>query len=115
MWEIYCIIYLKYFNNTSYKKHELYNKLYLCCFYLFYEINVKNIEKGLFEWVGPVGIYLFFRNWSYKVRVLSPFFVNITLLIIFLNIIFLLYFVILYNLFFIKNIYFILLLYYIIK
>lgn len=40
----------------------IYNKLYLYCFYLFYEINVKNIEKGLFEWVGPVGIYLFFRN-----------------------------------------------------
>lgn len=104
----------EFFFNAGFFNY-IYNKLYLYCFYLFYEINVKNIEKGLFEWVGPVGIYLFFRNWSYKVRVLSPFFVNITLLIIFLNIIFLLYFVILYNLFFIKNIYFILLLYYIIK
>ena len=93
----------------------IYNKIYLYFFYLFYEINVKSIEKGLFEWFGPIGFYLFFRNLSYKVRLLSPFFINITLLIIFLNIIFLLYFVILYNIFLIKNIYFILLIYFVIK
>lgn len=93
----------------------IYNKIYLYCFYLFYEINVKNIEKGIFEWFGPVGIYLFFRNLSYRVRLLSPFFINITLLIIFLNIIFLLYFILLYNIYLIKNIYIILLIYYIIK
>ncbi len=93
----------------------IYNKIYLYFFYLFYEINVKNIEKGLFEWVGPVGFYLFFRNISYKVRLLSPYFINITLLIIFLNIIFLLYFVILYHIILIQNIYLILLFYYIIK
>ncbi len=93
----------------------IYNKIYLYCFYLFYEINVKNIEKGIFEWFGPVGIYLFFRNLSYRVRLLSPFFINITLLIIFLNVIFLLYFVLLYNLYIIKNIYIILLIYYLIK
>lgn len=93
----------------------IYNKIYLYFFYLFYEINVKSIEKGIFEWFGPVGIYLFFRNLSYKVRLLSPFFINITLLIIFLNIIFLLYFILLYNIFIIKNIYIILLIYYIIK
>ena len=93
----------------------IYNKIYLYFFYLFYEINVKNIEKGIFEWFGPVGIYLFFRNLSYKVRLLSPFFINITLLIIFLNIIFLLYFILLYNVYIIKNIYIVLLVYYIIK
>lgn len=93
----------------------IYNKIYLYFFYLFYEINVKNIEKGIFEWFGPVGIYLFFRNLSYKVRLLSPFFINITLLIIFLNIIFVLYFILLYNVYIIKNIYIILLAYYIIK
>ena len=93
----------------------IYNKIYLYFFYLFYEINVKSIEKGIFEWFGPVGIYLFFRSLSYKVRLLSPFFINITLLIIFLNIIFLLYFVLLYNIYWIKNIYIILLIYYIIK
>lgn len=93
----------------------IYNKIYLYFFYLFYEINVKSIEKGIFEWFGPVGIYLFFRNLSYKARLLSPFFINITLLIIFLNIIFILYFIILYNIYIIKNIYIILLIYYIIK
>jgi len=93
----------------------IYNKIYLYFFYLFYEINVKNIEKGILEWFGPVGIYLFFRNLSYKVRLLSPFFINITLLIIFLNIIFLLYFILLYNVYIIKNIYIVLLVYYMMK
>jgi NADH-ubiquinone oxidoreductase chain 5 len=93
----------------------IYNKIYLYFFYLFYEINIKNIEKGLFEWFGPVGLYLFFRNISYKVRKLSPYLINITLLIIFLNIIFLLYFIMVYNIFLIDNIYVILLIYYIIK
>jgi NADH-ubiquinone oxidoreductase chain 5 len=93
----------------------IYNKIYLYFFYLFYEINIKNIEKGLFEWCGPVGLYLFFRNISYKVRKLSPYLINITLLIIFLNLIFLLYFIIVYNIFLIDNIYVILLIYYIIK
>lgn len=27
----------------------LYNKIYICLFYLFYEINIKYVEKGLFE------------------------------------------------------------------
>ena len=93
----------------------IYNKIYLYFFILFYEINVKNIEKGLFEWFGPVGFYLFFRKISYNVRLLSPYFINITLLIIFLNIIFLLYFILLYNIYIVKNIYIILLIYYIIK
>ena len=93
----------------------IYNKIYLYFFYLFYEINIKNIEKGLFEWCGPVGLYLFFRNISYKVRKLSPYLINITLLIIFLNLIFILYFIIVYNIFLIDNIYVILLIYYIIK
>lgn len=93
----------------------IYNKIYLYFFILFYEINVKNIEKGLFEWFGPVGFYLFFRKISYNVRLLSPYLINITLLIIFLNIIFLLYFILLYNIYIVKNIYIILLIYYIIK
>lgn len=104
----------EFFFNAGFFNY-IYNKIYLYFFYLFYKINVKYIEKGLFEWIGPVGFYLFFRNQSYKVRLLSPYFINITLLIIFLNIIFILYFIILYNMFIIKNIYIILLIFYIMK
>jgi NADH:ubiquinone oxidoreductase subunit 5 (subunit L)/multisubunit Na+/H+ antiporter MnhA subunit len=104
----------EFFFNAGFFNY-LYNKIYLYFFSLFYEINIKYIEKGLFEWLGPVGIYLFFRNLSYKTRALSPYFINITLLILFLNIIFILYFIILYNIFIIENIYLILLIYYIIK
>jgi NADH-ubiquinone oxidoreductase chain 5 len=93
----------------------LYNKLYLYFLHLFYKINVKNIEKGFFELIGPIGLYLLFRNISYRVRILSPYSINITLLIIYFNIIIILYIILLYNILLIKNIYFLLIIYYIIK
>jgi NADH-quinone oxidoreductase subunit L len=92
-----------------------YNKLYVFLFYYFYKINVKYIEKGFFEILGPVGLYLFFRDLSYKARFISPFFVNISLFLIYFNIILILYFLILSNMFFINNIYFLLFIYYLIS
>lgn len=35
-----------------------YNKVFIYFLNLFYNINVKNIEKGFFELFGPVGLYL---------------------------------------------------------
>jgi NADH-ubiquinone oxidoreductase chain 5 len=91
-----------------------YNKLYVLLFSYFYKINVKYIEKGFFEIFGPIGLYLFFRNLSYKARYISPYFVNISLFLIYFNLILILYFIILSNIFLIKNIYFVLFIYYLI-
>jgi NADH:ubiquinone oxidoreductase subunit 5 (subunit L)/multisubunit Na+/H+ antiporter MnhA subunit len=113
MWIFKKRLYEFFFNAGLF--NTIYNTVYLYFLHLFYEINVKNIEKGFFEWVGPVGLYLFFRNLSYKSRNLSPFFINITLLLIFLNIIYILYFIILNNIIIVQNIYFVLLLYYLIQ
>src|SRR5437868_6485038 len=85
-----------------------YNRIYLYFFNLFYKINVKYIEKGFFEIFGPIGLYLFFRDLSYKARFISPYFVNISLFLIYFNLILILYFIIL------KNIYFLLFFYYLI-
>jgi NADH-ubiquinone oxidoreductase chain 5 len=91
-----------------------YNRIYVYSFNFFYKINVKYIEKGFFEILGPVGIYLFFRDLSYKSRFISPYFVNISLFLIYFNIILILYFIVLSNLLIIKNIYFLLFIYYLV-
>jgi len=93
----------------------IYNFIYIFVLNIFYKINVKQIEKGFFEIFGPVGFYLFFRNISYKVRLLSPYYINIILLLIYLNLMIIIYFLLLYNIIVIKNIYLLLLLYYIIS
>ena len=104
----------EFFFNAGYF-NIIYNKFYLYFLHLCYSINVKNIEKGILEWIGPIGIYLFFRKISYTVRLCSPYLLNIALLIILLNIIWVLYCIIFNNILFINNIYYILLIYYIIK
>jgi hypothetical protein len=93
----------------------IYNSIYIIALQILYKINVKQIEKGFFEVFGPVGFYLFFRKLSYKARLLSPYYINIILLLVYLNLIIIIYFLLLYNIIVIKNIYFLLLLYYIIS
>lgn len=105
-------IYTNYYNAGFF--NFFYNKLFIYFLNMFYNINVKKIEKGFFELYGPIGLYLWFRNLSYKVRLLSPYFVNASLLIIYLNIILLLYYILIFNIFFIKAIYFLIFIYYII-
>jgi NADH-ubiquinone oxidoreductase chain 5 len=92
----------------------IYNSIYIFALRLFYNINVKQIEKGFFEVFGPVGFYLFFRKLSYKARLLSPYYINIILLLLYLNLIIIIYFLLLYNIIIIKNIYLLLFLYYIV-
>jgi len=74
-----------------------YNKIYLYFLYYFYKFNVKVIEKGFFEFYGPVGFYLFFRDLSYKLRFLSSFHISVILLLLYINIITISYFVIMLN------------------
>jgi NADH-ubiquinone oxidoreductase chain 5 len=78
-------LYINYYNAGFF--NFFYNKIFIYFLNIFYKVNVKKIEKGFFELYGPVGLYLWFRNLSYKIRILSPFFVNISLLLIYLNII----------------------------
>jgi NADH-quinone oxidoreductase subunit L len=91
-----------------------YDKIFIYVFSLFYSINVKKVEKGFFEFYGPAGLYLLFRSLSYKARVLSPFFINISLLFIYLNLVLILYYILVLNIFFIKGIYILIFLYYLI-
>jgi proton-translocating NADH-quinone oxidoreductase chain L len=91
-----------------------YNRIFLYLFKIFYTVNVKNIEKGFFELYGPVGLYLLLRKISYNIRLLSSPFVNISLLLIYLNIIGIFYYVIIVNIISIKIIYMLIIIYYII-
>jgi NADH-quinone oxidoreductase subunit L len=77
-------VYTSYYNAGFF--NFFYNKIFMYLLNVFYKINVKRIEKGFFELYGPIGLYIGFRSISYKVRLLSPFFVNASLLLIYLNI-----------------------------
>ena len=105
-------IYTNYYNAGFF--NYFYNKIFIYFFNLFYNINVKKIEKGFFELFGAVGIYLWCRNLSYKYRILSPFLINISLLLIYVNLLIVLLYILVLNLLFIKIIYIWLILYFII-
>ena len=105
-------LYINYYNAGFF--NFFYIKIFIYFLNIFYKVNVKKIEKGFFELYGPVGLYLWFRNLSYKIRILSPFFVNISLLLIYLNIIWILYYILILNIFVIKPVYMLILIYYII-
>jgi proton-translocating NADH-quinone oxidoreductase chain L len=106
-------LYIIFFNAVFF--NSFYNKIYLFIFFKFYKINIKFIEKGFYEFFGPFGLYIIFRNLSYKVRLLSPYYINIILLLIFLFLIFIVYYILIYNILIIINIYLLLLIYYILK
>jgi hypothetical protein len=65
-----------------------YNKLLNLLINLFYSINIKNIEKGFFELFGPTGLYIYFKNLSKKSRYFTPVFINISIMSIYLFLIF---------------------------
>jgi len=77
-------VYTGYYNAGFF--NFFYNKIFMYLLSVFYKINVKKIEKGFFELYGPIGLYMWFRGLSYRIRLLSPFFVNAALLLIYLNI-----------------------------
>jgi proton-translocating NADH-quinone oxidoreductase chain L len=91
-----------------------YNRIFVISFKFFYNVNVKYIEKGFFELLGPTGIYIFIRDFSYRLRFLSPFFINLSLLLIYISIVLFIYYILLIYWFSISTIYILLLLFYII-
>src|SRR5436309_1124182 len=91
-----------------------YNRIFVISFKFFYNVNVKYIEKGFFELLGPTGIYIFIRDFSYRLRFLSPFFINLSLLLIYISIVLFITYILLIYLFSISTIYILSLLFYII-
>jgi len=113
LYNIKTYVFILFFNAGFF--NFFYNKIFIFFFKLFYDINIKIIEKGFFELLGPTGFYLFFRNISYKIRLLSPYLINLSILLIFISIILIIYYIILVNYFLVESIYIILLLFYIIE
>ena len=58
---------------------------------IFYIINIKHIEKGFLELYGPVGLYIKFRDFSFKSRIWTPNYIYISLFFIFLLLVFVLF------------------------
>ena len=88
-----------------------YNKIFNILFFIFYSVNIKNIEKGFFEFFGPTGLYLYFRNLSKKARYLTPIFLNISIMSLYLFLIFIIIYGYIF-LFFIPSYIYILFLFY---
>jgi len=89
----------------------IYNSIFLLIYKYFYIIFIKTIEKGFFEYYGPFGLYIFFRNNSLLIRYLSPFVLTCTLFLIYLFLVGIIFFIILYNIKIIKLIYFVLIMF----
>lgn len=79
-------LYLFFFNAAFF--NYFYNKILNIFIYIFYILNIKNIEKGFFEFFGPTGLYLYFRNLSLKARTFTPVFINISIISLYLFLIF---------------------------
>lgn len=79
-------LYVFFFNSGFF--NFIYNKFFNILLFYFYILNTKYIEKGFFELFGPTGIYLYFRNLSIKTRHFIPFFLNISIISIYLFLIF---------------------------
>jgi len=90
LYNIKTYVFILFFNAGFF--NFFYNKIFIFFFKLFYDINIKIIEKGFFELLGPTGFYLFFRNISYKIRLLSPYLINLSILLIFISIILIIYY-----------------------
>jgi len=104
----------KYLYNFFYNAaffNFFYNKVLNILFFIFYSINIKNIEKGFFEFFGPSGIYLYFRDLSKKARYFTPVFINISIMSLYLFLIFIIIYGYIY-LFFIPSFIYIIFLFY---
>jgi len=91
----------------------LYNKVLVSLIKLFYIVNIKYIEKGFLELYGPVGLYIKFRNLSFKSRKWSPNYIYVTLFFIFIILIFILFLIYLNYVISLKLLYIVIFFYYI--
>ena len=67
--------------------NTIYNNLYLYIFKLSYIQPNKFLDKGLFEYIGPFGIYKYFYNLKILFPYIYPVFFTISIFIMFLFII----------------------------
>jgi len=104
-------IYLFFFSAGFF--NFFYEKIFLSSFFIFYIIQVKIIEKGYLELLGPNGFYLFLRYISISSRGLSPRFINLIILLIYLFIIIILYYIYLDSIMYVSSIFFLFFFYYI--
>ena len=104
-------IYLFFFSAGFF--NFFYEKIFLSSFFIFYIIQVKIIEKGYLELLGPNGFYLFLRYISISSRGLSPRFINLIILLIYLFIIIILYYIYLDSIMYVYSIFFLFFFYYI--
>jgi NADH-ubiquinone oxidoreductase chain 5 len=59
-------LYIFFYNAAFF--NFFYNKIFVFLMKIFYVINIKHIEKGFLELYGPVGLYIKFRDLSYRGR-----------------------------------------------
>jgi NADH-ubiquinone oxidoreductase chain 5 len=60
-------MYVFFFNGAFF--NYFHNKILVFLIKIFYIINIKYIEKGFLELYGPVGLYIKFRELSFKSRI----------------------------------------------
>jgi NADH-ubiquinone oxidoreductase chain 5 len=60
-------LYTFFFNAVFF--NFFYNTILVFLIKVFYTINIKYIEKGFLELYGPVGLYITFRDFSYRSRI----------------------------------------------
>lgn len=104
-------MYIFFFNGAYF--NSFYNKMLILGIKIFYVINIKHIEKGFLELYGPVGLYIKFREFSFRSRIWTPNYIYVSLFFIFIFfnfVLFLIYFNYILNL---KLIYILVLIYYI--
>jgi NADH-ubiquinone oxidoreductase chain 5 len=103
----------KFFFNGAYFNF-FYNKILILLIKIFYIINIKYIEKGFLELYGPVGLYIKFRELSFKSRILTSNYIFITLFFMFVLLIFVLFLIYLNYILNLELLYILLFIYYII-
>jgi NADH-ubiquinone oxidoreductase chain 5 len=60
-------MYIFFYNGAFF--NFFYNKILVFLIKFFYIINIKQIEKGFLELYGPVGLYIKFRNFTFKSKI----------------------------------------------
>jgi len=90
-----------------------YNKILVFLIKIFYIINIKYIEKGFLELYGPIGLYIKFRDLSFKSRIYSSNYIYITLFFVFVLLVFILLLIYLNYIINLKLLYIFISLYYI--
>ena len=113
---IYFFIIKKYMYTFFYNGaffNFFYNKILVFLIKIFYIINIKYIEKGFLELYGPVGLYIKFRELSFKSRIWTSNYIYITLFYFFVILIYILFLIYLNYIINLQLIYIFLFIYYI--